>query len=60
VRSGQVCEKTLRTIGLSTIFFLAPATLSVNMLMLFLTSFQSVNFFPGISSKTPHGVTLAG
>ena len=33
VRSGQVCENIFNTIGLSTIPFFAPATLSVNTLI---------------------------
>ena len=38
VRSGHEWEKMFNNIGLSTIFFLSPATLSVNVYIIFLTS----------------------
>ena len=60
VRSGQVCEYTFRTMGLSTIPLLAPQTLSVRPSMFSLTFYMSKNFYPGISSeKIAHGFAFS-
>lgn len=57
VRSGQVWEKTCKTIGLSTMLVSFPHNLSVKLMILSLTSANLVNFLPGISSgNTPYGV----
>ena len=45
VRLGHDLEKTLRTIGLSTIILFLPQTFSVTASMDNLTSLKLVNFF---------------
>lgn len=55
VRSGQVWEYTLKTIGLSTIFLLVPQTLSVKNSIVLLTSLKSVNYLFGTSSNLAQG-----
>ena len=55
VKSGQVCEYTFKTIGLSIIFLLVLQTSSVNASIVSLTFTKSVNFVPFLSSKIAHG-----
>jgi hypothetical protein len=55
VRSGVFAENILRTIGISTIPFLLPATLSVKNSIVFLTLSKSVNFLLGISLNSAQG-----
>ena len=55
VRSGHVGEYIVSTIGLLTIFFFCPATLSVKPSIDSLTLSKSKNFWFGIYSNTPHG-----
>ena len=60
VRSGQVFEKIVNTIGLSMIFLLLPHTLSVRNSMVDLTSLKSVNFLFGTSSNLAHYTSESG
>jgi len=55
VRSGQVCENTVNTIGLSMMFFDLPQILSVKKLMVSFTSLKLVNFLFGTSSNLAQG-----
>ena len=60
VRSGQVCEYTFNTMGLSTIPLLLPQTLSVSPSIFSFTFCMSKNFYPGISSeKIAQGFTFS-
>ena len=59
VKSGHVWEYTVSTIGLSTIFFVLPAILSVKNSMVDLTSRKSVNFLPGTSSNLAQGTIFS-
>lgn len=59
VKSGHVWEYTVNTIGLSTIFLVLPAILSVKNSIVDFTSRKSVNFLPGTSSNLAHGIIFS-
>ena len=60
VKSGHVCEYTVKTIGLSIMFLLLPQILSVKKSIVYFTSAKFVNFLFGTSSNLAHGSMLSG
>jgi len=59
VKSGVSLEKIFKTIGLSTIPLFLPATLSVKVSIIFLTSLKSKNFLPLTSLNSAQGFSAA-